>query len=130
MYISDYSGVRVKLRNIVIPTLLRCAERRVSPIRNPPCLLNPSVLVEVLSPSTQNVDKGEKFDEYKQIATVTDYVLVAQDRMFVTHYVRQSASHWTVTDYEQPTDVLTFATLDVSISLAEIYRKIVFPTSE
>lgn len=106
-----------------------CGEARFTDT-DPPCLLNPSVLVEVLSPSTQNVDKGEKFDEYKQIATVTDYVLVAQDRMFVTHYVRQSASHWTVTDYEQPTDVLTFATLDVSISLAEIYRKIVFPTSE
>ena len=93
----------------------------------PPCLLNPSVLLEVLSPSTQNIDMGQKFKEYKQIPTLRDYVLIAQDCMLVTHYVRQSAVHWTITDYEQPTDVLTLSTLGVSIPLADIYRKIVFP---
>ncbi len=93
---------------------------------NPPCLLNPSVVVEVLSPSTQREDRGEKFDEYKQLPTLTDYVLIAQDRMFVSHYVRQNATQWMISDYQQPTDVLTFAALGVSISLADMYRKIVF----
>ena len=96
---------------------------------NPPCLLNPSVLVEVLSPSTQRADHTEKFDEYKRILTLTDYVLIAQDRMFVLHYARQSASRWLISEYEQPTDILTFSTLDISISLAEMYRKIVFAPS-
>lgn len=96
---------------------------------DPPCLLNPSLLVEVMSPYTQRADQNEKFHAYKVMPTVSDYVVVAQDRMFVTHYTRQSVSHWTVTDYEQPTDVLTFPTLDVSISLEDIYRDIVFAPS-
>ena len=96
---------------------------------DPPCLLNPSVLVEVLSPSTQNIDMGQKFKEYKQIPTLRDYVLIAQDRMEVTHYSRRDLLTWVIEDYTQPTDILTLATLDVSMSLAEIYRKIVFPPS-
>ena len=65
----------------------------------PPCLLNPSVLVEVLSPSTQSVDRSDKLDEYRQIPTLTDYVLIAQERMFVTHYARHALLPWTVADY-------------------------------
>ena len=95
----------------------------------PPCLLNPSVLVEVLSPSTQRTDQNEKFTEYKRILTLTDYVLIAQDRMFVTHYARQSATQWLITDYTQLGDTLTFATLNVSITLADMYRRIVFAPS-
>lgn len=95
----------------------------------PPCLLNPSVLVEVMSPSTQSIDRGEKFDEYKQIPTLSDYVLVAQNTMRVTHYTRLNLLQWTVTDYTQPTDALTFTSLDVSLSLADIYRKIVLAPS-
>ena len=55
------------------------------------------------------------------------YVLIAQDQMFVTHYARQSPSRWTIEEYTQPTDTLTFATLGVSISLTEMYRKINLP---
>ena len=93
---------------------------------NPPALLNPMVIVEVLSPSTQGIDRGEKWDEYRVLPTLTDYVLVAQDRIFVTHYARQSATQWIVTDYSAQTDTLTLTSVDVIMTLAEIYRKVTF----
>ena len=93
---------------------------------NPPALLNPSVIVEVLSPSTQAADMGEKFFEYREISTLTDYVLVAQDRIWVLHYARQSANQWTVTDYTNSADNLVLSSLQVTLSLADIYRRVTF----
>ena len=93
-----------------------------------PALLNPGVIVEVLSASTEATDKREKFYEYWQMPRLTDYVLAAQDKIAVTHYVRESAKQWRITDYTDLSDTLTFATLGVTVSLAEIYRKVVFAT--
>ncbi len=94
---------------------------------NPPAVTNPAVIVEVLSASTAERDKGAKFDEYRQMPSLTDYVLAAQDRIAVTHYARQSPNQWTITDYAEPTDALTFAALGATLTLAEIYRKVELP---
>ena len=90
---------------------------------NPPCLLNPSVIIEVLSPSTQSIDRGEKLAEYRSIPTVTDYVIVAQNRVFVEHCVRENAVRWTITESTDLDAALTLASLDITISLREIYRR-------
>lgn len=90
---------------------------------NPPCLLNPSVLAEVLSPSTQTIDRGDKIAEYRAIPTLTDYVIVAQDRIFVEHYVRQNSGQWMRTEYSQLDEALVFAGLGVTMTLRQIYRE-------
>ena len=90
----------------------------------PPALLNPSVIVEVLSASTEATDKREKFEQYRRMPSLTDYILAAQDRVAVTHYARQGPNQWTLTDYAALTDTLTFAALDATLSLAAIYRKV------
>ncbi len=90
---------------------------------NPPCLLNPEVIIEVLSASTEGKDRGEKFAEYRDIATLTDYVIVAQDKIFVEHCVRQGPAQWLLTEYKSLDDTLNFAALGVTISLREMYRK-------
>ena len=92
----------------------------------PPALLNPSLIVEVLSPSTKGVDRGEKWEEYRSLPTLTDYLVVTQDRAAVTHYARRNATQWIVTDYTALTDTLTLTSLDVTLTLAQIYRKIAF----
>ena len=59
------------------------------------CLLNPRVVVEVLSPSTEAFDRGEKFRRYRAwLPTLTDYVLVTQDRPLIDHYHRQEDGTW------------------------------------
>ena len=102
-----------------------CGEAQVDNAK-PPNLLNPAVIIEVLSPSTEASDRDEKFLEYRQLASVTDYVLVAQDKIEVTHFARQSLNHWIVTIYTDQEDALTFASLNETLALKDIYRKIVF----
>jgi Uma2 family endonuclease len=121
-------GIRVR----VTPTQYRypdivalCGEEQFDN-DNPPALLNPSVLVEVLSPSTQEFDRREKFIEYRQIAEMTDYLLIGQDQILVIHYARQSPTQWMVREYAALTDSLTLASLDVTVTLGEIYRKVSF----
>ncbi len=92
----------------------------------PPCLLNPAVLVEVSSPSTEEEDRREKFMEYRELPSLTDYILIAQHKIHVTHYARQTELLWPVTIYTRLEDVVTLNALNVSLTLSEIYRKIVF----
>ncbi len=93
---------------------------------NPPALLNPNAIVEVLSPSTQAKDRDEKRAEYWGLSSLTDYVLAAQDKISVFHYARQNAKQWTATEYTELTEAVTFAALGVTIPLTEIYRDIAF----
>ncbi len=120
----------VRLR--VTPTQYRypdvvalCGEAQFDDTK-PPSLLNPSVIFEVLSPSTEGFDRDEKFMEYRQIAGLTDYLLVAQDAALVIHYARQSPNQWTLTEYTALTDALSLPALEVALPLSDIYRKIRF----
>jgi len=102
-----------------------CGEAQFDQER-PPSLLNPSVIFEVLSPSTEDNDRGEKFNEYRQLETLSDYLLIAQDKIEVAHYARQSARQWMVTIYGELEDKLVLSSLEVTLTLADVYRKIVF----
>lgn len=91
-------------------------------------LLNPQVVVEVLSPSTESYDRGKKFDLYRQSESLRQYVLIAQDEPRVMSYIRQSDGvAWLLTPLEGLNAVLEFPTLGVSVPLSEIYRNVEFP---
>lgn len=90
-------------------------------------LLNPRVVVEVLSDSTEKYDRGAKFAHYRQVSSVQEYVLVAQDRPLVERYVRQSDGSWVLTAVNEITLTFAFASVPVQIALAEIYRGVEFP---
>lgn len=106
-----------------------CGEAQIDDT-NPPALLNPAVIFEVASPSTENEDRDEKWTEYQQLPSVTDYVLVAQNVVQVMHYVRESEERWVITIYHDLQNALTLASLNTTLPLADIYRKIVFPVVE
>ena len=84
-------------------------------------LVNPQVIVEVLSKSTKDYDRGEKFEPYRSIASFTDYVLIAQDKFHVEHYARQSADTWTLKEINNLEDSITLASVDCELRLADIY---------
>ncbi len=88
-------------------------------------LLNPTVLIEVLSPSTELYDRGEKFAHYRRLPSLRDYVLVAQDKMRVEHYIRQG-EQWVLTVWEKAQDTLTLASVQCAVSLTSIYENIDF----
>jgi len=96
----------------------------------PPCLLNPTLIVEVLSPFTAGVDRIEKQEEYLAIASVTDYLIVASDRVRVIHYSRNGNGTWLLTLDLKIGDTLTISALDVVIPVTDLYRKVTFAEVE
>lgn len=89
-------------------------------------LLNPRVLFEVLSPSTMEYDRTGKFDEYKLIDSLTDYVVIWQDRVRIEHFHRQDG-HWFIESHINRADAFELPGLEVTLSLAEIYDGIEVP---
>ena len=103
-----------------------CGEPQFGSTR-PKTLLNPTVIFEVLSESTADKDTGIKFDEFTQLLTVTDYILIAQNKMRVRHYHRLTETKWEMQAYTKAEDVVRLEALDVSLTLADIYEEITFP---
>jgi len=97
-------------------------------------LLNPIILVEVLSPSTEVYDRGEKFAHYRQLASLQEYVLVAQDKVLVEHYRRQekqgtapaTGKDWIFTDFQNIEESLPLTSIHCELPLREIYERVPF----
>ena len=92
-------------------------------------LLNPVVIAEVLSKSTEGYDWGVKFEMYRQIASFREYLIVAQDRVYVEHHARENGNHkvWTMREYTNLKDVVNLETIPVKLRLPDIYAKVSFP---
>ncbi len=89
------------------------------------CLVNPALLIEVLSESTESYDQGEKFRLYKSIESFREYLLVAQNSPNVTHYQKHDERFWLQSDYTTG-ESLKISTLDFELSVDEVYQGIVF----
>lgn len=105
-----------------------CGEAQFETIGGVDALLNPSLLVEVLSPSTESYDRGEKFARYKSILSLREYLLVAQDRPFVTQLFKRDDGEWIYRDFEAPDSLVKIESLGCEIALAEIYQNVAFAT--
>ena len=89
-------------------------------------LLNPIVVVEVLSPSTEAYDRGDKFAHYRQLQSLQEYVLVSQDKVRVDHYVRHTTK-WILTDFQTLEQHLPLTSIQYELPLQEIYENVPFP---
>jgi Uma2 family endonuclease len=89
-------------------------------------LLNPSIIIQVLSDSTEKYDRGDKFREFRQIPSLKEYVLVSQNCALIERYVRQSNDDWLLTTFDDLSDAFEFASVAVRIALSEVYRGVSF----
>lgn len=90
-------------------------------------LLNPTIIFEVLSPSTQYYDRGEKFLRYTNyLKSLTDYVLIAQDKPLVEHFSRQPDNSWKSVVIQGLDAILALPSIEIEIPLIELYEKISF----
>lgn len=103
-----------------------CGEIKVENIFGLEILVNPSLIVEVLSPSTEAFDLSDKFTYYKSIESFTEYLLVTQDRPHIILYTKQSADIWIHREYNLLEDKIYLSSLNCEISVAEIYIDIEF----
>lgn len=93
-------------------------------------LINPKVIFEVLSPSTEARDRGRKFFAYQQIETLTDYLLIAQDEPRIDHYLRQSDGRWLMSSAIGLSATLHIESIDCTLNLSEVYDRVDFPSEE
>lgn len=87
-------------------------------------LLNPTVIFEVLSKTTEDYDKGEKADFYRALPSLQDLVFVSQKTYHVQHYNRRSSNDWFMMQYHQLEDILILNSIGCQLTLAEIYRRL------
>jgi Uma2 family endonuclease len=92
-------------------------------------LLNPQIIIEVLSDSTERYDRGKKFRHYKQIESFREYVLVAQDEPVIERFVRQQDASWNTTAFEGLGAELALATVPVRVPLVDVYAGVTFGES-
>jgi Uma2 family endonuclease len=84
-------------------------------------LVNPQLVIEVLSPSTAGYDRGRKFERYREIASLRDYILVHADSPWVEHFARQQDASWIFREYRGLDGAVPIASLDCLVRLADVY---------
>lgn len=89
-------------------------------------LANPTLLIEVLSKKTENYDRGAKFEHYRTLSFFTEYVLLAQDRPYCEHSVRQPEGSWLLTEEHQLESTIRLKSIDCTLALGEVYAKLPF----
>jgi Uma2 family endonuclease len=102
-----------------------CGEAKLADDHND-ILLNPTIIAEVLSPSTERYDRGIKFAQYRTIETLQEYALVWQSEPRVEVFQRQPDGRWLMSDFAGLDAVCKFESLDCSIALSDIYHNVSF----
>jgi Uma2 family endonuclease len=93
-------------------------------------LLNPTIIIEVLSKSTASYDRGEKFEHYCRLDSLTDYLLVSQDRASVEHRARQADNTWRLALYYGLDSVVPLSALGCELRLSDVYDMVQFSSPD
>ncbi len=124
------SDQRVKVRKAKFYTYpdisIVCGE----PLYEGETLLNPSVIIEVLSPSTEAYDRGKKFEYYRLLESLQSYVLISQDNPRIEHYMRQSDTAWLFTEAAGLDAALDLPSVQCMLRLRDVYQKVSFDGEE
>jgi Uma2 family endonuclease len=89
-------------------------------------IMNPVVIIEVLSDSTKNYDRGQKFQYYRMLPSLKEYVTVGQDEVHLERHIRGNAGEWILTEFGKLEDVVELPSIGVSLALSDVYRRIDF----
>jgi Uma2 family endonuclease len=89
-------------------------------------IINPDLVIEVLSPSTEAFDRGAKFEAYRTVESLKEYVLVSQDKPLVEQYVRNSDGSWKFTEAVGLESSLTLPSIECTLNLAAVYKRVEF----
>lgn len=125
------SNVRVKVPSYLpyrYPDLtVVCGKREQETISGLELLINPQMIIEVLSSSTEAFDRGDKFTYYKSIPSLTDYLLISTTRPSVMYFLKRSADEWSHTEAQGLGASIMLQTFGIELLLSEVYLDVVFP---
>ena len=109
------------------PDILIVCGRAEFDAEDPHSLINPQVIFEILSPSTESYDRGTKFHHFQKLPSVKEYVLISQDKMQVERFVRQPNDSWLLTTFDDVNGEFALTTVPVTVLLADLYRGVEIP---
>ncbi len=119
------SDVRVRTEGASMYTypdvVVACGEIKLQKYKGTDTLLNPIVIFEVLSPSPEKYDRRKKFQMYREISTLQEYILVSQDKVLVERYVRQPDGEWRRFALDSLEATLDLPSISAKLKLADIY---------
>lgn len=93
-------------------------------------VLNPTLIVEVLSESTKDYDRGGKFEQYRKIPSFVEYLLVAQDKCYMEHCIKQPSGDWLLSEINRFEDTLSLPSIECVLRLTDVYEKIQLKVEE
>lgn len=126
VYVADMRVKNHRTGSYFYPDVVATCEKLEFEDGESDTLVNPQVIVEVLSKSTETFDRGQKFADYQMLEHLKEYVLISQDRMLVERYTRQTESTWEYWSSQNPDDSLVLSSIECQIALSTIYAKIEF----
>ncbi|HZH30880.1 MAG TPA: Uma2 family endonuclease [Pyrinomonadaceae bacterium] len=103
-----------------------CGQPEIERMGGLDMLVNPALIIEVLSSSTEAFDRGDKFTYYKSIPSFSEYILIAQHRPHVSQFVRQENGVWSFMEFNDLSESVRCASVPCVLALTEIYRDVVF----
>ena len=105
-----------------------CGKPEIEKVGGLDMLVNPQLIVEVLSDSTEGFDRGDKFSRYKSIESFSEYLLIAQHRPHVSQFIKHGDGFWMNLEYNDLTDEIELKSVPCRLSLSAIYRDVSFPS--
>jgi Uma2 family endonuclease len=104
-----------------------CGKPIIEKLGKQELLVNPQLIVEILSDSTESFDRGDKFTYYKSIESFNEYILIAQHRPHITQYVKQSENTWSYQEINGLDNQIHIYSMDCDLDLSQIYENVEFP---
>jgi Uma2 family endonuclease len=126
IYIGDVKLWIPRYREFTYPDVMVIEGQPVYYSTNTTIVTNPLLIVEVLSKSTKDYDRGDKFLYYRSIPEFKEYILIDQTKYYVMQYVKTSENQWILTEYETEDAMINLSSINVKLSLKQLYKKINF----
>ena len=89
-------------------------------------VIKPAAIIEILSPTTKSYDRGDKFNLYRQIPTLQEYILIDSETVSVEHFIKTNVHEWVLTEWKDITQSFTIKTVGMPVALQELYLDIKF----
>lgn len=125
-YPADLRVATDKLRHYTYPDVVVACEPLQFADEHRDTITNPVLIAEVLSESTEKYDRGAKFERYRAIPTLAEYMLVAQDRVHIELYTRHANGTWVLREWNDPGAEIDLTSLRCRLKVAEVYAKVTF----
>lgn len=130
IFIGDVRLWIPRIRSYVYPDVMVIAGKPEYHDNRKDTIINPQVIVEVLSKSTKGYDLGDKFSYYRTIPTFQEYILIDQTKIAIEQYSKQSNKRWSYCEYDEEDAGLLFNCFQVEVPLVDIYEKVDFEAEE